>query len=227
MSPESIFQLLRTARFGAYAADVNQTILFWNRGAQRILGHRSRQVVGRRCYEVMATLSPGGLTPVCMEGCPSMQRVREGRAPTPIQVRMLCASGQRKLVSLTPMVVSGILDGAPMLVHLFFDSTDDAQSNIGAAGTVQDALREIEDTTLPDNLAAEESLEDGPALTRRELEVLRLVALGRESRQIAEELGIRYHTVLNHIRNSRRKFRSRTKLGAVLAAIRRGLIQPP
>ena len=64
----------------------------------------------------------------------------------------------------------------------------------------------------------------GFGLTNRETEVLRLVALSLDSRQLAEELHISEHTVLNHIRNARVKLNAANKLNAVLTARRLGLI---
>ena len=223
MSPNDIFQLLNTSGFGAYAMSVDQVIVFWSSGAQRILGHRREDVLGRRCYEVVAGLALDGFTPECLTGCPSMRALRAGLSPTPIKLRMLCASGQRKLVTLTPMVVAGVLEAGPMLVHLFHDSANEADSSVDA-GAVRDVLQENGASILPEHLVAEPSLENAPALTLRELEVLRLVSQGWGTPRIADELGISYHTVRNHIRHCRRKLGAATKLDAVLTAIRRGIL---
>ena len=45
---EGILDLLSAAPSGVYAVDVNQTIVFWNRSAEQILGHKASQVIGRR-----------------------------------------------------------------------------------------------------------------------------------------------------------------------------------
>ena len=39
------FHSLDTASHGAYVMDPQRRILFWNRGAERILGHRPEEVV--------------------------------------------------------------------------------------------------------------------------------------------------------------------------------------
>ena len=223
MSPNEIFQLLSTDRFGAYAMSADQVILFWNSGAQRILGHRSKDVLGRRCYEVLSGLAPGGFTPGCQGGCPSICDLRVGLATTPIKLQMLCASGQRKLVALTTLVVAGVLEDGPLLAHLFHASTDEEESAV-VPGAVQDTPRENGAPTLTVGPAVEASPENARALTQRELEVLRLVSLGWRTPRIADELGISYHTVRNHIRHCRRKLGAATKLDAVLTAIRRGIL---
>lgn len=62
-------------------------------------------------------------------------------------------------------------------------------------------------------------------ITPREVEVLRLVALGWETEAIAEELGVSKHTALNHIRNFRQKLDAQNKLQAVITAVRLGILK--
>jgi ATP/maltotriose-dependent transcriptional regulator MalT len=55
---------------------------------------------------------------------------------------------------------------------------------------------------------------DGPGLTRRELEVVRLVAVGRTNREIATELFLSPRTVDMHVRNLLRKLDCRSRVEA-------------
>ena len=55
--------------------------------------------------------------------------------------------------------------------------------------------------------------------------MLRLVALGRSTAQIARDLRISEHTVRNHVRHFRAKLNASTKLEAVLTALRLGLVR--
>ena len=57
--------------------------------------------------------------------------------------------------------------------------------------------------------------------------MLRLVALGQTADQIARDLDISPHTVRNHVSNFRRKLDARTKLEAVLTAMRLGILDYP
>jgi PAS domain S-box-containing protein len=36
----------------AYATDGKRKIVAWNKGAERLLAYRRRQVLGKRCYQV-------------------------------------------------------------------------------------------------------------------------------------------------------------------------------
>jgi DNA-binding NarL/FixJ family response regulator len=63
-----------------------------------------------------------------------------------------------------------------------------------------------------------------PPLTRREREVLRLVAEGRTNRVIAENLVVSEHTVNRHVTNILTKLRVGSRSAAVAEAMRRELI---
>jgi len=61
-------------------------------------------------------------------------------------------------------------------------------------------------------------------LTPREIEVLRLVTLGRANKQIARELGVGEETVKTHVRNILSKLQAASRTQAALHAIRTGLV---
>jgi two-component system NarL family response regulator len=63
------------------------------------------------------------------------------------------------------------------------------------------------------------------SLSRRELEVLTLVAEGLNNRAIAERLFISENTVKNHIRNIHEKLQVHSRMEAVVRAVRDGVLQ--
>lgn len=63
------------------------------------------------------------------------------------------------------------------------------------------------------------------ALSRREREVLALVAEGLNNRAIAERLFISENTVKNHVRNIHEKLGVHTRMEAVVRAVREGLLK--
>ena len=209
MTTQSLFASLADVETGVYAVSSDQTILFWNRGAERILGMGPDEAVGRKCYEVVQGVVPGGITPECRQGCPSMRLLREGRLPEVTRLRVMCASGERKLVSVTPVVVGGSPEEPAVVIHLFAETP-------GGDGDGDD----------PPGSPPERSAR-GSALTAREIEVLQLVSLGWTTPGIAERLQVSHHTVLNHIRHFRRKLNASTRLEAVVTAIRMGILPPP
>ncbi|WP_230421968.1 response regulator [Catenulispora pinistramenti] len=65
----------------------------------------------------------------------------------------------------------------------------------------------------------------GPKLTDREMEVLKLVATGRNNREIAKELFITENTVKNHVRNILEKLNLHSRMEAVVYAVREKLLE--
>lgn len=128
------------------------------------------------------------------------------------EVMMLCASGHWKTVSLTPMVVPEPLSTETLLVHLFQDSEDRER--------LDQTARVLERTIT--NVKAHP--EDGEQLTPRELEVLKLAALGMTPVEIAGELYISYHTVRKHTSNARQKLGARNTFVTVHKARELGLL---
>ena len=220
---DTLFSLLDTAPFGAYAVSVEQEIVFWNRTAESILGFSSREVLGQRCYEVASRTGTRGLTPECADSCSSIRYLRSGLIPPPARVSLLCSSGSYRWVSIAPVVIAGMLDGGPVLFHLF----DDAGEFEDDCRTEDRAHHEAEvdrSHVFPQQSQSTQMTNDASNLSRRELEVLQLVAEGCETSHMAEWLGISRHTVRNHIRNLRHKLGASSKLEAVVKGLRLGIV---
>ncbi len=192
----NILDRLQDAPYGAYAIDFSQTIIFWNAEAKRILGHDAHSVIGQKCYEVVQSLPMGGDKPICMENCPAIIAANRGRIPPVSHVRMLCSSGERRQVTVIPLIVHDQADEV-VLIHMFHE-------------------------TPADETAAFDP--DVPSLTPRELEVLSLLALGFSTGEVAEQLFISVHTVRTHVRNASEKLHANSMMAAVLAAHRQHLI---
>jgi len=62
-----------------------------------------------------------------------------------------------------------------------------------------------------------------PELTDREVEILRLVAMGLSSKEIAEQLVISHRTVQNHVQNTLGKLQLHNRVELTRFAIERGL----
>jgi PAS domain S-box-containing protein len=67
----------------------------------------------------------------------------------------------------------------------------------------------------------------GRTLSRREREVVRLVALGHTGPEIADELGITHDTVRTHVRNAMDKVGARSRAHLVAKALGDELLPPP
>ena len=210
MNSIEMLEALNDSPCGIYAVNAEQTIIYWNPAAERILGHKRKDALGRPCYEVCASLSENGSAPICAERCPSLALAAQGSEPTVSQVRMRCSSGERKPVSLIPLIVSDVGENDETVVaHLFHEQTDSAR----AAEIVHNAR----------SLIAKSDVSFQP-LSRRELQTLRLIAQSLDTREIAARLNISRYTVHDHIRNTLKKLNAKDRLGAVLIAQRLDLL---
>ncbi len=66
-----------------------------------------------------------------------------------------------------------------------------------------------------------------PALSKREREIMDLLAQGLNGEQVAERLVLSSETVKTHIRNAMTKLEATTRVHAIAIALREGIIQPP
>jgi len=67
---------------------------------------------------------------------------------------------------------------------------------------------------------------EGPPITRRELEILRLVAEGLSNREIGRKLSITEGTVKNHVHNALEKLHMENRIQAAAYIVRQGLGRP-
>jgi DNA-binding NarL/FixJ family response regulator len=92
----------------------------------------------------------------------------------------------------------------------------DAVFTPGLAGLVLGEFRRMMSSPGKDD-------DSGPRLTERETEILRLVAKGLSSRQIAERLVLSHRTVQNHTQNVLAKLQLHNRVELARYAIERGL----
>ncbi len=97
----------------------------------------------------------------------------------------------------------------------------DAVVRIAAGGTV---IAPYAQETLARELRTRRDDEDRPALSRREIDILRLAADGYPSQRIANELHISLATVKTHLQHVYEKMGVSDRASAVAQALRRGLL---
>jgi PAS domain S-box-containing protein len=66
-----------------------------------------------------------------------------------------------------------------------------------------------------------------PRITPRQREILALIAAGLSTAEVASELTLSRETVRNHLRNASRELRAHTRVEAIAAAQRLGLLAAP
>lgn len=152
-----------------------------------------------------------------LAGAAGEETVRGFRALAP-HTRLVVTgapSAPEQLVTLVEAGVLGIVDGTDSFARLVevlrAVARDEALVGPALGGALVRRLAELS----AGRLGAQ-----GPDLTDREVQILRLVAEGMSNQQIADDLGISLRTVKNHVHNLLGKLGARRR-GEAAAALRR------
>ncbi len=201
----------------AFSVDQDCRIGGWNTAMARLFGLQEKEVVGKRCHGVISSCDPFG-NRFCGENCPVMRMARRGEPIHRFRLKLPTALCQ--LVDVWVSVIALPRADRPRfdLVHLISPVTVAAVEPKSTSGSHYGT--EILNGRLP----ASRNRLTRSRLTRRESEVLQLLAAGHGTSGIADLLFISPHTVRNHIRAILGKLKAHSRLEAVSLAQRRGLI---
>jgi DNA-binding NarL/FixJ family response regulator len=83
------------------------------------------------------------------------------------------------------------------------------------------------DPRLRPALLSRPSTQRVPSLSKREREIIELLAQGMTGEQVADHLVLSSETVKTHIRNAMGKLEASTRVHAIAIALREGFISPP
>jgi DNA-binding NarL/FixJ family response regulator len=96
----------------------------------------------------------------------------------------------------------------------------------GALTTVAEGGTYV-DPRLRPALLSRDTTQRLPALSKREREVMDLLAQGLTGEQVADRLVLSSETIKTHIRNAMGKLEANTRVHAIAIALREGFISPP
>jgi len=214
--------LLTSTTIAAFASDESARITVWNQAAEALLGHEAKRVVGKRCFDVMRGRDLFG-NRFCGENCAVRKMQRHGEPIHPYEFKVMNRSGELVKAKCSVIIAPNVRPRCFNLIHLI--------ELLGPApeiGLDELARRCGAIPGFPSTSGKRKKVKADPIrkLTPREIEVLRLMAGGTSTKDIARALGIQASTVNNHIQHILDKLEAHTKLQAVYAAHQRGLIQP-
>jgi len=202
-----------------YAVDLDQRVIYWDeRTASSIAA--PDDAVGRHCYEVLPNLDPRNGRR-CRPNCQVIQMARAGQAAPDFEVWGAFDGEVSRRRDISILLHTDTELGEMAVVHLVRTPPGDDARCPAPEGSALAALAE----QLPRNgTCVSPDPGDGPSLTRRQRETLRLLASGRDAAAIADELGLRPVTVRNHIQSAMERLGARSRLEAVLRAAEAGLL---
>jgi PAS domain S-box-containing protein len=203
-----IDEILARVGDGAFVIGPDGRIVAWNRAAEKMLAYAAREAIGRQCCDLFGGVDDAG-NRLCYRGCHVMSLVRLGEAVHSFDMRTRTKSGRAVWLNISVLGMPEDRFGAPFTLHLARDVT---------------ASKELL-AMIHDRLAATDGSGGGAsALTRREREVLRLMAAGANTKVAAEKLHVSPATIRNHVQNMFAKLGVHGRLEAVAHATRHRLL---
>lgn len=219
MPNNSLLEGMFNTADGVFAVDEEQRIIFWNRGAEAVLGYSADEVADKHCFELFCGIDEAGRTG-CTVGCGIIRSARQGKLCPGQNLRVRCKAGTALWLSVIHSLVGAGDDRCAALVHIFRDVTAEVEAKrlmtsiaeqISGYGHIQgtEGARPAQET-----------------LTEREKQVLGLLAVGDGTASIARKLTISNTTARNHIQNILAKLGVHTRLEAVAYARHQRRVEP-
>jgi PAS domain S-box-containing protein len=206
---DSLEQSLARAGDGALAIGPDGRVAVWNRAAERILGWSAKEVLGRPCCEVFAGEDGHG-NGLCYQGCDVMGQVRLGEPIEHFEMKTRTKAGRPVWLDVSVLAAPATNGSRPVTVHLFRDIT---------------ATKKLLEIVLERTAPALQSNGNGASgLTKREIEILRLMGAGANTKVLAERLNVSPATVRNHAQNIFAKLDVHSRLEAVAWANQHRLV---
>jgi PAS domain S-box-containing protein len=202
-------QALAQAGDGTFTITSDGEIALWNRAAEEILGYTACEAIGRSCCDLFNAHDDRG-NRLCYKGCHIRALVRMGEPVQAFDMQTRTKAGRPIWLNVSVLTTSvlttsdgnGSNGNGPLTIHLFRD----VSSTKALLSLVQERL------------ALSAAPPETSDLTRRELEILRMVATGASTKAAAERLQVSQATIRNHVQNIMSKLGVHSRLQAVAYA---------
>lgn len=209
-------EIVRRAAGPAIGTDAANRVVAWNRAARQLLGFESEQkALGRAIHEFLQTRDAFG-NALPESGAPFFEMVSQGEPVNSFEVSARKASGERVWVTVSVVVILGPRAEQHEIVYLM--------RPVLRRRRADEAIERLLADQADGKRGAGSRTDGGPELTRRQLEVLRLVADGLDNREIAKTLGVSVNTVRSHMQGLLETLGVHSQVEAVAKAFRRNLL---
>jgi PAS domain S-box-containing protein len=226
--PESFDTLFNTAD-GVCIVNSDLHIVHWNKGAERILGHSAKDVINHECFRIIAGRENTDKL-CCRTNCKVRSCYVKGMPVGNFELKARDKDGKEVWLSVSTLFSHKNRDA--LIVHLIKDITQEkrvrkaADRFLAGIGIDEKERSRLRPEKLP---LAQQNKEGGTPekpllLSKREIEVLILMADGLSTKAIAQQLNISHLTARNHIQNILEKLNLHSKSQAVAYAFKKGLL---
>jgi len=217
-----IFDFIANSGDGVFAVDHRQSVVLWNERAAKILGFTAEEALGKKCYEIVCGRDARDCI-VCRRGCEALAAAKRLQPAPTRDIAVQTKGGVEAWLNISTVVVPSRRGELSVLVHLFREVTRD-HDVLGAAEDMADLVSTRSSRKRIPRSRDTSSHVACVELTRREREILMLLASGISTDSIAEKLSIRPRTVRNHVSNILGKLNVHSRLEAVTLAREHRLI---
>lgn len=207
-------ELITRSGTAAFATDETGCITVWNRGAEELLGYSAPGVLGKPCHEILCGVDLFG-NYFCSRHCALTCMVERHEPARHFEMDVRAESGAMIPTGFSIVMLPGARAGQYTLIH-FMEKVDRQQE---VSALIHRIFNDPQTQPVPPP-----SEEAASHLTSREIEVLRLLAEGTSTQDIAASLFISVPTTRNHVQNILRKLDVHSKLEAVSLALRTHLL---
>jgi DNA-binding CsgD family transcriptional regulator/PAS domain-containing protein len=198
----------------AFATDEENRVVDWNRQASDLLGFSTGEVIGRNLQAVIRAKDIFG-NPLCETHCTFHQMVRRFEAPESFELDVFTSENKKVRVAVNVVIV---LSADPATYRLIYVMTP-LRRRRRSDEAIDRLLAQQSDAALTGSGAHLRGRRKSPSLTARQREVLALLVVGRNSREIAEELGVSVNTVRSHVQSLLKSLGVSSRLEAVSKAV--------
>ena len=217
MFERQLAELLEGTTDAAFTVDLQGQIRTWNKAAEDLFGHAASTAVGKEC----GALLKGRLdvrTPVCCQSCDVLECVRAGREVSNFDMEVSTRAGRRVWVNVSLLVTNDDHTERRLIIHMMRD----IRRRKKAEQLTSEMFRVAK--SLVSNAEQASELPPIVPLTLKEIKILRLLAGGKATKELAGELKISMSTLRNHIAHINQKLHTRNRTEALMKALKRGII---
>jgi PAS domain S-box-containing protein len=183
----------------AFAVDRHGSILAWNSAAEETFGYSRDEAVGQCCWKLMRGRDMYGNL-YCTEHCPRREMAIRHKNVNRCRMKMRTAAGKLEDFTVSALVLHDG-PGSEVLISLFN----------------KDSVAEEDRQQLHRGRPTARNLK-GDVLTPRETQVLKCLADGHSTAEVATMLSISVPTVRNHVEHTLHKLNAHSRLEAVAVA---------
>jgi len=219
MLQSELLEFLEETADAAFCVSQQGDICSWNSAAERLFGYSASEAIGKSCHGLLECRGSLGAK-LCTREFYARQATAEPCRIPNFDLEVTVRSGRRIWVDLSTLVFKDGRTHPRLIVHLSREITE-RKHNEELLHKMLQLSKQIIAVSNGNGIGRPAPVS---SLSEQEQSVLRLFSDGKNSTEIANELGISLQTLRNHLHHVNDKLGTHDRLQAVMHAMHRKLI---